>query len=257
MRRPRRRPRLEWRSDDELVVAGVSYGLRPFTEPFPSKGGDRFCLRKPRPEVERLAALLKRLEPERVLELGVYQGGSTALIAQLARPSRLVALELESKPVRGLEQFIEANGLRDSVSVRWGTDAADPVRLARIWEQDLGAEPLDLVLDDASHHLDPTRRSFEALFPRLRPGGVYVIEDWAWAHSQVDMWPDRPPLSRLVLELSLAAAHRPELIASIEIDRAWAIVERGPGQAEHDSFSVRSSLDGRALAMADALESSE
>jgi predicted methyltransferase len=35
---------------------------------------------------------------------------------------------------------------------------------------------LDLVVDDTSH-LGPTRASFNTLFPRLRPGGVYVIED--------------------------------------------------------------------------------
>ncbi len=28
----------------------------------------------------------------------------------------------------------------------------------------------------------PTRTSFEVLFPRLRPGGLFVIEDWNWQH---------------------------------------------------------------------------
>ena len=39
------------------------------------------------------------------------------------------------------------------------------------------------MIDDASHKLDLTRRSFEMLFPLLREGGVYVIEDWAAQHT--------------------------------------------------------------------------
>jgi hypothetical protein len=34
-----------------------------------------------------------------------------------------------------------------------------------------------IIIDDASHMNSLTRRSFEILFPRLQPGGVYVIED--------------------------------------------------------------------------------
>ena len=235
----------------------MSYGLRPFTDPFPSKDGDRFCLRKPRSEVERLEALLERLAPERVLELGVYQGGSTALIAQLARPQRLVALELEPKPVRGLEQLVTAEGLTGSVVVHWGADAADRALLAQVCEGDFGGGQLDLVIDDASHFLEPTRASFEELFPRLRPGGVYVIEDWAWAHREVDLWPERAPLSRLVLELVLAAGRRPDLIAGVAIDQAWGVIERGPATADPGAFAVRELLDGRALAMVDAMASPE
>src|SRR4029077_11377083 len=37
---------------------------------------------------------------------------------------------------------------------------------------------IDVVIDDASHLYGPTRRSFEILFPLLKPGGAYIIEDW-------------------------------------------------------------------------------
>ena len=39
---------------------------------------------------------------------------------------------------------------------------------------------LDLVIDDASHELHATKASFETLFPLLRSGGWYIIEDWIW-----------------------------------------------------------------------------
>lgn len=37
--------------------------------------------------------------------------------------------------------------------------------------------PIDLLIDDGSHIGDHIHVSFESLFPKVRPGGLYVIED--------------------------------------------------------------------------------
>ena len=42
------------------------------------------------------------------------------------------------------------------------------------------------MIDDASHLYEPSLASFETLFPLLRPGGTYIIEDWKWEHEVVD-----------------------------------------------------------------------
>jgi Methyltransferase domain len=44
-----------------------------------------------------------------------------------------------------------------------------------------GGGPFDLIVDDASHDGNLTRKSFDLLWPLLAPGGFYVIEDWAVA----------------------------------------------------------------------------
>ncbi|WP_371663134.1 hypothetical protein [Streptomyces sp. NBC_00280] len=44
--------------------------------------------------------------------------------------------------------------------------------------------PLDIVVDDGSHLSDDVITSFTTLFPLLRPGGLYVIED-----LQTSYWP--------------------------------------------------------------------
>ncbi|HEX6346575.1 class I SAM-dependent methyltransferase [Umezawaea sp.] len=44
--------------------------------------------------------------------------------------------------------------------------------------------PLDVVIDDGSHLSQDVITSFRALFPRLRPGGLYVVED-----LQTSYWP--------------------------------------------------------------------
>jgi len=44
--------------------------------------------------------------------------------------------------------------------------------------------PLDIVIDDASHFYDLTRKTFLNLFPMLKPNGKYIIEDWgAWSQT--------------------------------------------------------------------------
>ena len=50
---------------------------------------------------------------------------------------------------------------------------ADPEILAKAAPGQL----LDLVIDDGSHLVDHMITSFEILWPRLRPGGFYVMED--------------------------------------------------------------------------------
>ena len=97
-----------------------------------------------------------------------------------------MAVELDPEPIEGLAEFIEARGLADRVRPYYGVNQADRGRLTELTVHEFGAEPLDLVIDDASHLLEETRSSFETLFPRLRPGGLYVIEDWPAHHRYVD-----------------------------------------------------------------------
>ena len=98
----------------------------------------------------------------------------------------------------------------------YGVDQADTHKLADILAHEYHGDPLDLVIDDASHLIEETRRSFNFLFPHLSPGGAYVIEDWSGAHTNFQPGPETP-LSVLLFELMLTAAHRPGLIAEIAI----------------------------------------
>jgi len=53
-------------------------------------------------------------------------------------------------------------------------DQSDPCQLSAIVES-IG-QP-DIVIDDGSHVGDHILTTFSALFPRLNPGGIYVVED--------------------------------------------------------------------------------
>ena len=53
------------------------------------------------------------------------------------------------------------------------TDASNPAQLSKV---PLPAQ-LDIILDDGSHKYLDQQRTLHVLFPRLRPGGFYIIED--------------------------------------------------------------------------------
>ena len=109
------------------------------------------------------------------------------------------------------------------------------------------------MIDDASPLLPQSRATFDALFPLLRPGGEFVLEDWSWAHAPIEVWPKQEPLTSLVAEAVIASAHSPGVVEAIEIDRAWALIRRGPDPIDPDGFSLSQLVGERGRAMVAAM----
>src|SRR5262245_38370726 len=149
---------------------------------FGDSRGRLFSIQKDPSHIDAHLEIVERFRGENVVELGIAFGGSCALTALVTPPRKLVAVDLKSDRVEALDQLIAERGLGDRVRLHYGVDQADRGRLAAVLDDELGDEPLGLVIDDASHRLDETRASFETLFPRLRPGGLFVIEDWNHQH---------------------------------------------------------------------------
>jgi predicted O-methyltransferase YrrM len=249
---------VEWLSVDSFRIGTVTFSLS-VRDRFKSSS-DRFLIVKPRHMVERYEALARSLCPKRIVELGIYQGGSTAFLDLLTHPERLVAVDLRPNRAAALEDFIDENDLHGRVRTYYSFDQADDARLRKLVESEFAGEPIDLVIDDASHQLGPTRASFNVLFPRLRPGGVYVVEDWSALHHtdaalSVRAKTDQlvlaeleehmrsghsidTPLSVLLFEMTLAAAYAPSVFAEIVIADGWAYVVRGPGALDHTVFDL-------------------
>ncbi|MEU1285115.1 hypothetical protein [Kitasatospora sp. NPDC005856] len=115
--------------------------------------------------------------PIRLLEIGIGgydapdQGGASLRMWQRYFPAALV-LGLDVVPKPGVR------GPRIATAVG---DQGDPALL-----DELGRRfgPFDIVIDDGSHLNAHVRTSFTALFPHVRPGGLYVVEDLQTAY-----WP--------------------------------------------------------------------
>lgn len=226
---------------------------------------DILSVMKTRVQIERYLRLCAELKPRIIAEIGIRRGGGTALLHALNEPELLIGIELKPEPAPALATYIETRGLASIVKPFYGVNQADRDCVASILAKELNGRQLDLVVDDASHLLAETRVTFETLFPLLRPGGIYVVEDWNADHLIADTIErmvtdvDSPRhdervhtlnnalatkptvegrLVRFPLELVLARASRRDLIRDITVMDNWILIQRGEEAIDPDSFRV-------------------
>lgn len=186
-----------------------------------------FTLVKSRAYLNQYIALARNNTIRNIMELGVFQGGSFVLLDKLFRPETIVGVEISQAAIDALDQYIK--GRKGAAKVYYGMSQGDSARLRQIVESDFAGE-LDLVVDDASHTYELTRDSLIALFPRVKPGGLYLIEDWAWSfqkpyQSPEHPWYDKPALVNLLFELIQDVGIN-NAVAGIQITKSMAIIRK-------------------------------
>jgi SAM-dependent methyltransferase len=114
----------------------------------------------------------------RLFELGVRRGGSLLLWRDYFPQGMIAGLDLEPVSV------VDPSG-RIRIYQGRQEDTALLDRIAR----ETAPGGFDIIIDDCSHIGELTRATFRHLFDRhLKPGGIYVIEDWGTGYWQ--RWPD-------------------------------------------------------------------
>jgi predicted O-methyltransferase YrrM len=227
---------IDWFGPKSIKLDGEQFRLEVNANPLVDmrSGPDGWVLGKDDQMVERfLQRNANRLDRQRIVDLGIFQGGSAVFEYLVCKPERLVAFELRDARVEVLDEFIERYGLQDVLRLHYGVDQGDTEALSSILDAEFGDGPLDLVIDDASHLYQPTRSSFEVLFPRLREGGIYLIEDWDWAHQpewqqNEGYFQDEPALTSLIVEILMLAGTRPDIVAEVTVTSRVAEIVRGP-----------------------------
>lgn len=239
--------RLVWEGDERLRIGDVAFRLicEPSALHAAKSQPDDFVLGKVRPMVEAYAALNDAAPVRNLLEMGIFKGGSAALFELLYRPAKFVAVEYTPEPIPALTEFLARRGRAGAVKPFYGVDQSDAAAMGRILAAEFPGQDLDLVVDDASHLYAQTRAGFNLTFPYIRPGGLYVLEDWAWAHWAGDFWQkdnpyygDKPALSNLVVELLMLSASRPDLVEKVVVEPATITVTRGPGKLPPAGFDI-------------------
>ena len=116
-----------------------------------------------------------RDQPIRLLEIGLNVGASVKLWLQYFSQAKIFGVDIaDFKFAPEIEKFIMDNGLLPRFNFTRG-DAGGPVFLKSFVEANL--EPVDIIIDDGSHFSGPIIEAFNHLWPQVKPGGYYVIED--------------------------------------------------------------------------------
>lgn len=113
-----------------------------------------------------------------VLELGVYQGQSTKVLASYFNDGKIIAVDATD---RGLDFSTFPNIVFERA------DQRSAQRLRAIAEKH-APSGFDIIIDDAAHIGAWSRASYEVLLPLLNAGGLYIVEDWGTGYW--NDWPD-------------------------------------------------------------------
>ena len=174
-----------------------------------------------------------------IFEIGMFEGGSAIAFALLFPKAKIVGIDSRPRPAT-VDRHIERLGLSARLRLYYQTLQTDRGKLSTIVSKEFGDHNIDLVMDDASHWFAETKTTFEFVYPQLARHGIYVIEDWAWAHwpgYQTTKWADRPALSNFAFELAMLAASNADLLDSVSLNAKTISVSRG-SQAAPADFSV-------------------
>lgn len=248
---------------DQVLAVGDNRFFCASIEPTSDLNGALPVL-KHQDNVARYVDLAAEMDPapRTIVELGIAQGGGTALLNEIFEPDLLIAIELSMEPGAVLETYLGRSPRVAAIHTFYGMDQADRKAVGDAVDGLLGGRQIDVVIDDASHQYLPTRVSFETLFPRVRTGGLYIIEDWnvdqllGDAVDRIRQDPTSPhyqavraadaasegsppaPLTQLALELILIRASEGHAIQEVTINENWVIIERGREALDWTSFRV-------------------
>jgi len=125
---------------------------------------------------------LMSIYPRRIMELGIYTGGSLLLWNDMFAPDVLVGLDIDIDRA-GLERVRQFDNI-----CLCTFDQYDPNTLVSVMNEldggvtmggvSISIANFDLIIDDCSHDIEGAFGCMDLLWPRLNVGGAYVIEDW-------------------------------------------------------------------------------
>lgn len=110
----------------------------------------------------------------KLLEIGIDKGYSIKMWKEYFPKADIYAIDIVDKT-----EYAE-----DRVNILVGSQ--NDVKFLEDTNKDFG--PFDIIIDDGSHMNNDMYISFVTLFPLLKPGGLYVIEDlhacyWPWVQK--------------------------------------------------------------------------
>lgn len=123
-------------------------------------------------ELWQLLEILERLDPIRIVEVGVHRGGMIKTLHDAFPSAQIVGVDIDFKPLE-FDTFIQVEGNSNDPAVR---DRALKPQEYRI----------DFLFIDGDHNFDAAMKDYELYAPYVRPGGIIALHD-------INRDPDRVP----------------------------------------------------------------
>lgn len=98
-----------------------------------------------------------------LLEIGVQNGYSVNMWKDYFPKATIHGIDIDSQCKKHQKERIKI----------YIMNATDSVAI----QQNLAMQTFDIIIDDGSHHIADQKNTFTLLFPKLNPGGLYIIED--------------------------------------------------------------------------------
>jgi len=116
----------------------------------------------------------KRFDIRHFLEIGVHKGGALRAWSRYFPGAEIYGVDIKDR----LDTSKTYNNCK--IKVEFG-DATDGSFMRKTFSN----IDFDIIIDDASHMVEHQLETFSIMFQRVKPGGVYVVED---THSSY--WPE-------------------------------------------------------------------
>lgn len=162
-------------------------------------------------EKSLLGHLILLARPKLIVELGVFRGTTTRFMLEFLELNNI------SCKVVGFDAY-EQVPLESLLQNEWFARAVDEGRFEPVkgWLPDSlrqwlaqTDEPIDVVLDDATHQYGSVSADLRLLWPRLSQHGYFVADDyspwWPGVRYAVDRFARRPGVEKVSLEASKRA----------------------------------------------------
>lgn len=206
---------------DEYLLAYLLGGSEPLPEPLADALdlADELGLASMQISPDQavlLRFLLRMIKARRVLEIGTFIGLSALVIADAVGPDgSVVCLDVSEEWTDHARRLWRQAGVGDRIDLRVG-DAHTTVRNL--------TDTFDAVLIDAdkSGYAD----YLEAVTPRLRVGGLLVIDNTLWSGRVVDE-ADVSPDTRALRQFNISLARHPDYeVAMVGIGDGFTLARR-------------------------------
>lgn len=103
---------------------------------------------------------------EALLEVGAFRGASLRMWKDLYPKAAISCFDLFLDPLNISKEEVESMGIK-----AYQGDQCYPADLAQIQGE------FDVIIEDGSHRSDHQVTTFTSLWSKVKPGGVYIVED--------------------------------------------------------------------------------